>query len=66
MSKEGVKKRRLTKSERSARKDKIISFIVLFVVSVFFVFPLIYMLGTSFKTDIVLQTHPEKIFSSPG
>ena len=52
MSKEGVKKRRLTKSERSARKDKIISFIVLFVVSVFFVFPLIYMLGTSFKTDI--------------
>ena len=66
MSKEGVKKRRLTKSERSARKDKIISFIVLFVVSVFFVFPLIYMLGTSFKTDIELQTHPEKIFPSPG
>ena len=38
----------------------------MFVVSVFFVFPLIYMLGTSFKTDIELQTHPEKIFPSPG
>lgn len=66
MNKESVKKRRLTKSERTARKDKIIAFIVLFIVSVFFVFPLIYMIGTSFKTDLELQMHPEKIFPSPG
>ena len=32
MSKEGVKKRRLTKSERSARKDKIIS--TLFLINI--------------------------------
>lgn len=63
---EQKEKRRLTKSERNTRKEKIISFIILFIVSVLFAFPLIYMLGASFKspTDIVL--HPEKIFPSPG
>ena len=66
MNKDATKKRKLTKSERTARKDKIIAFIVLFVVSIFFVFPLIYMLGTSFKTDLELQMHPEKIFPSVG
>ena len=45
MNKDATKKRKLTKSERTARKDKIIAFIVLFVVSIFFVFPLIYMFG---------------------
>ena len=66
MNKESANKCRLTKSERTARKDKIIAFTVLLLVSVFFVFPLIYMIGTSFKTDLELQMHPEKIFPSPG
>ncbi len=59
-------KRKLTKSERAQRKDKIVAFIVLFVVSIFFVFPLIYMLGTSFKSDTELISHPEKLFPSAG
>ncbi len=59
-------KRILTKSEKTARREKIIAFIVLAISSVFFLFPLIYMLGTSFKTDLDLQMHPEKIFPSAG
>lgn len=66
MNSEKTQKRRLTKSERTKRKDKIIAFCVLLVVSVFFVFPLIYMLGTSFKSDTELISHPEKIFPSAG
>lgn len=61
-----AKKRRLTKSERTVRKEKIISFICLFIVSLFFAFPLVYMIGASFKTNTDLQLHPEKIFPSAG
>ncbi len=60
------KKRRLTKSERTERREKIVSFIVLLIAAFLFVFPLIYMVGTSFKSDLELQLHPEKIFPSPG
>ena len=56
--------RKLTKSERQRRKEKIISLIVLVIVSVIWIFPLIYMLGTSFKSDLDLQTHPETLFPS--
>lgn len=59
-------KHRLTKSERTVRKEKIVSFICLFIVSLFFAFPLIYMIGASFKTSADLQLHPEKIFPSAG
>ena len=59
-------KAKLTKSGRTSRKEKIISFIVLFLVSVLFAFPLIYMIGTSLKSDLDLQLHPEKIFPSHG
>lgn len=55
---------KLAKSEKHKRKEKIVSFIVLFVVSVIWLFPLIYMLGTSFKSDLDLQTHPETLFPS--
>ena len=59
-------KRMLTKSEKTARREKTISFIVLSIASVFFLFPLIYMLGNSFKTDLDLQMNPGGIFPSPG
>lgn len=59
-------KRKLTKSEKHSRREKIISFIVLAIASVFFLFPLIYMLGNSFKSDLDLQLHPGSLFPSPG
>lgn len=57
-------KRRLTKSELTRRREKIVSFVVMVVISVIWVLPLIYMVGTSFKSDFDLQTHPEKLFPS--
>lgn len=59
-------KRKLTKSEKHSRREKIVSFIVFSVASVFFLLPLIYMLGNSFKTDLDLQLHPGSLFPSPG
>lgn len=59
-------KKRLTKSQLTARREKTVAFIVLAIAAFLFVFPLIYMLGTSFKSDLDLQMHPEKIFPSPG
>lgn len=59
-------KKRLTKSQLTARREKIVSFIVLAIAALAFVFPLIYMLGTSFKSDLDLQMHPENIFPTPG
>lgn len=61
-----AQKKRLTKSQRTARNEKIVSFIVMAIAAFLFVFPLIYMLGTSFKSDMDLNMHPEKIFPSPG
>ena len=57
-------KRRRTKSERTTLREKIISFCVLFVVSVVWIIPLLYMVGTSFKSDLDLQVHPETLFPS--
>lgn len=56
--------RRLTKSERSRQKEKTISFVILLAICIAWVLPLIYMLGTSFKSDLDLQTHPETFFPS--
>ena len=57
-------KRRLSKSEREKRKDKVTSFIVLAIAAVFFIFPFLYMFGSSVKSDLDLQLHPEMIFPS--
>lgn len=57
-------KRRKTKSEKTRIRQKTISFVVLFVVSVLWAIPLLYMLGSSFKSDLDLQLHPERIFPS--
>lgn len=60
------RKRKFTKSERTIRKEKAVSFIVLLIVSILWAFPLIYMIGTSFKSDLDLQLHPETLFPSSG
>lgn len=57
-----MKKRVLSKSERRRRKEKIVSFCILFVVCIIWIFPLVYMLGNSFKSDLDLQTNPQSIF----
>ena len=57
-------KRRRTKSERTTLREKIISFCVLLVVSVVWIIPLLYMVGTSFKSELDLQVHPETLFPS--
>lgn len=57
-------KRRLTKSERNARIEKTVSFICLVVIALIWVFPLVYMVGTSFKSELDLQLHPDSLFPS--
>ncbi len=57
-------KRRRTKSERTSIREKAVSFVILLVISVLWLIPLLYMLGTSFKSDLDLQLHPEKLFPS--
>ena len=59
-----TQKRRKTKSERTRRKEKIVSFVCLLVISVIWSIPLLYMVGSSFKSDLDLQLHPEKLFPS--
>lgn len=56
--------RRLTKSELTLRREKTVSFIVLLIVSIVWAFPLVYMIGTSFKSDYDLQAAPNKLFPS--
>lgn len=57
-------KRKYTKSELTKRREKRVAFIVLLIVSILWAFPLIYMFGTSFKSDYDLQAAPHKIFPS--
>ena len=59
-------KKTLSKSERTIRKEKTVSFVVLFIVTILWMLPLIYMVGTSFKSDYDLQTNPGKLFPSAG
>ena len=57
-------KRKLTKSELTRKREKTVSFIILCVIAFLWAFPLVYMFGTSFKSDLDLQLHPETIFPS--
>ena len=59
-----TEKRRRTKSERTRLREKTVSFIVLFLICFVWVLPLVYMLGTSFKSELDLQLHPDKLFPS--
>ncbi len=59
-----MKKRQLTKSEKQTRREKTVSFIILALVCAIWFFPLLYMLGTSFKSPADLVNHPELLFPS--
>lgn len=58
------KKIKHTKSELTKIREKRVSFVILLIVSIIWMIPLIYMVGTSFKSDLDLQLHPNKFFPS--
>ena len=64
MIKQKAEKRRRTKSERTIIREKTISFIILFVFCFIWCIPFLYMIGTSFKSELDLQVHPELFFPS--
>lgn len=67
MIKQKAEKRRKTKSEKTIIREKTTSFIILFVFCVIWCIPFLYMIGTSFKSELDLQVHPELLFpSSPS
>lgn len=59
-------KRMLSKSERTIRREKTVAFVVLIIVTFLWMLPLIYMVGTSFKSDYDLEMHPELLLPSAG
>ena len=64
MSNSDKTKKKKTKSERSMKRSKRASFIALLVICIIWCLPLLYMIGSSFKSDIDLQTHPNRFFPS--
>lgn len=54
----------LTKSERTKRKEKTISFIILFIVCVIWLLPLLYMFGNAFRTGSDFTQNPGSLFPS--
>lgn len=55
-----------SKSEREAKRNKIVSFIVLLVICVFWLFPFIYVFGMSFRTVEDMALYPTSIFPHAG
>lgn len=55
-------KGKYTKSQLTRRREKIISFIILFIVCLFWALPIVYMIGNSFKSDMDLQLNPQSLF----
>lgn len=64
--KTATKRCALSKSEREARGKKIISFLILLIVCALWILPLLYMVGTSFKTTTDIMNNPASIFPSAG
>lgn len=59
-------KKQLSKSQRTIRKEKTVSFIILFIVTLLWMLPIVYMVGTSFKSDYDLATNPGNLLPSAG
>lgn len=59
-------KKTLSKSQRTIRREKTVSFIILFIVTLLWMLPVIYMVGTSFKSEYDLTTNPGKLLPSAG
>lgn len=53
-----------TKSERIAIREKSVSFVIMLIVCILFLLPFFYMIGTSFKSDMDLMLHPDRMFPS--
>ena len=58
--------KRKLQANKKTRNGKIVSFIILFIVSVIFAFPFVYMIGTSFKSEADMLTNPLGIFPAAG
>ena len=56
--------RKLTKSERTIRKEKTVSFVVLSVVCLIWLVPLLYMFGNAFRTGADFTENPGQLFPS--
>ncbi len=54
----------LTKSERTRRKEKTISFVILVFVCVLWLIPMLYMFGTAFRTGADFTENPGRLFPS--
>lgn len=59
-------KQHLSKSEIIKRREKTVSFIILFVICAVWVFPLIYMLGVAFRLESDFISNPAQLFPSWG
>ncbi len=57
-----MSKRRLTKSERTRRKEKTVAAVIIYAVTILWIIPLLYMLGQSFKNEYELMAYPSKFF----
>lgn len=55
---------KLSKAALSERRGKIVALVILLFATVLYLFPLLYMFGSSFKSDLDLQLHPETLFPS--
>ena len=61
-----LKHSHLSKSQRTRRRERIFSFVILFVICAIWVFPFIYMFGMSFKTPVEIGLYPTNIFPTFG
>lgn len=57
---------RLSKSEKQNRREKAIAFIILLIVSIIWIFPFLYLIGTSFKDEYSLASGNPTIFPEWG
>lgn len=57
---------KLSKSERENRRNRIKSFVILFVVCVIWLFPFVYVFGMSLRTTDDLVLYPNSIFPHSG
>lgn len=55
-----------TKSEITNRRNKLVAFIILALVSLVWIFPFVYLIGTSFKTGNALMNPSPKLFPGSG
>lgn len=63
---QGKGKKVLSKSQRTRRNEKTVSFVILVIVTILWMLPLVYMVGSSFKSEYDLQAHPSLLLPTAG